>query len=58
MKTRRGKKINIGFVNQYSLHDQIPNRWFEWEKSVNSQFMLIGKYWGPYKALLKLNKEI
>lgn len=52
IKIRKDKKENIGFVNQYTLHEFIPNKWFDWEKRVNSEIMVIGQDWGPYSALL------
>lgn len=51
-KIRNGKNINIGFVNQFSLHSFIPNKWFDWENRFNSEIMVIGQDWGPYSALL------
>jgi hypothetical protein len=52
IKKRKGKEINIGFINQYELHDFIPNKWFDWKRRVNAKIMVIGQDWGPYKALL------
>jgi len=51
-KIRNGKNINIGFVNQFSLHSFIPNKWFDWENSFDSEIMIVGQDWGPYSALL------
>jgi len=51
-KIREGKKVNIGFINQYALHSFIPNKWFDWENRVNAKIMIIGQDWGPYKVLL------
>ncbi len=60
-KTREDKKVNIGFVNQYTLHSFIPNKWFDWENRVNAEIMIIGQDWGPYRSLLpyieRYNKE-
>ncbi len=52
-KIRHGKKINIGFINQYSLHNSIPNKWFDWSTKANAKIMIIGQDWGPYSVLLK-----
>jgi hypothetical protein len=51
LKIRNGKSVNIGFINQYSLHSHIPNKWFDWENRVNAQVMIIGQDWGPYSSL-------
>lgn len=51
-KNRKGKKVNIGFINQFSLHNSIPNKWFDWENRVNVKILIIGQDWGPYSALL------
>ena len=42
-KIREGKKVNVGFVNQYALHSFIPNKWFDWENRVNAEIMIIGQ---------------
>ena len=52
IKFKDGKEINVGFVNQFSLHKFIPNKWFDWESRVDAKIMIIGQDWGPYKALL------
>lgn len=50
---RKGKTANLGLVNQFKLHNFIPNKWFDWNNSVDSQIMIIGQDWGPYSALEK-----
>lgn len=40
-------------VNQFALHDFIPNKWFDWVNRTNATIMVIGQDWGPYIALKK-----
>lgn len=47
------QKINPPLINQFALHNRIPNRWFDWENRVNSKVMIIGQDWGPYLYLKK-----
>lgn len=56
-KIRNGKQVNIGYVNQFALHDFIPNKWFDWENRSDSEIMIIGQDWGPYSALLPFITE-
>lgn len=52
---RNGKYINVGLINQFQLHKNIPNKWFDWvNTSKNSQIMIIGQDWGPYSVLNKM----
>ena len=44
-KIRKGKQINIGYVNQFALHDFIPNKWFDWQNRSDSEIMIIGQDW-------------
>jgi uracil-DNA glycosylase len=46
-------RINPPLINQFSIHEKIPNRWFDWENRVNSPIMIIGQDWGPYIHLKK-----
>ncbi len=46
-------RINPPLINQFKLHNKIPNRWFDWENRVNSNIMIIGQDWGPYIHLKK-----
>ncbi len=46
-------RINPPLINQFALHNEIPNRWFDWENRVNSPIMIIGQDWGPYVHLKK-----
>lgn len=50
---RKGELVDLGLVNQYKLHDLIPNKWFDWVNRADAQIMIIGQDWGPYTALLK-----
>lgn len=50
---RKGVKVDVGLINQYKLHNIIPNKWFDWVNRVDSPIMIIGQDWGPYSALLK-----
>lgn len=52
IKIRKGRQINVGYVNQFSKHNFIPNKWFDWENKTNADIMIIGQDWGPYSALL------
>lgn len=45
--------INPPLINQFALHREIPNRWFDWENRVDSPIMIIGQDWGPYIHLKK-----
>jgi uracil-DNA glycosylase len=56
-KIRKGKRINIGFINQYSLHNSIPNKWFDWSTKTDAKIMIIGQDWGPYSVLQKFITE-
>jgi len=56
-KLRNSKKVNIGYVNQFSLHNEIPNKWFDWAERVNAEIMIIGQDWGPYSVLKKYIEE-
>lgn len=47
------KRINPPLVNHFALHDQIPNRWFDWENRIDSPIIIIGQDWGPYIHLKK-----
>lgn len=51
---RKGEKIDLSLVNQFALHDIIPNKWFDWERSQNATYMVIGQDWGPYSVLKKM----
>lgn len=53
VKVQKGETVDVGFVNQYSLHNFIPNKWFDWESRVEAEVMIIGQDWGPYTALKK-----
>ncbi|MDQ6985585.1 MAG: hypothetical protein Q9M91_02140 [Candidatus Dojkabacteria bacterium] len=44
-------------VNQYKLHDNIPNKWFDWVNRVDAQVMIIGQDWGPYSVLKKMIED-
>lgn len=52
--TRNGKKVDLGLINQFALHEIIPNKWFDWERSQKAKYMVIGQDWGPYSMLKKL----
>lgn len=54
---RSGVVKDVGLVNQFKLHTFIPNKWFDWERHLNSEIMIIGQDWGPYSALLPYIKE-
>jgi hypothetical protein len=54
---RNGKLVDLGLVNQFALHKFIPNKWFDWERSQNAKYMIIGQDWGPYVVLKKLIEE-
>lgn len=56
-KQRNGIRTNVGFINQYALHQSIPNKWFDWENRVDAEIMVIGQDWGPYNALLPYISE-
>ncbi|MEK7504611.1 MAG: uracil-DNA glycosylase family protein [Patescibacteria group bacterium] len=40
-------------INQFSLHDFIPNKWFDWKTVSNRDVMIVGQDWGPYVFLKK-----
>lgn len=46
-------KVKPPLVNHFQIHDKIPNRWFDWERRVDSPIMIIGQDWGPYIHLKK-----
>jgi hypothetical protein len=52
-KDKSSEYINPPLINHFALHDQIPNRWFDWVNRVNSQIMIVGQDWGPYIQLKK-----
>ncbi|QQR93623.1 hypothetical protein IPJ91_00510 [bacterium] len=56
-KFRNGRQVNIGYVNQFALHDYIPNKWFDWKNRIDGKVMIIGQDWGPYSALLPFITE-
>lgn len=51
---RKGKQTDLSLINQFKLHADIPNKWFEWVNSADAQIMIIGQDWGPYSALKEL----
>ncbi len=48
---RKDIELDVGLVNHYALHNQIPNKWFDWVRRADSPIMIIGQDWGPYSAL-------
>jgi|GEM_PF-4311674 len=48
---RKGVPADLGLVNQFQLHDFLPNKWFDWENRANAQIMILGQDWGPYSVL-------
>lgn len=48
---RKGEVVNVGLVNHFRKHTVIPNKWFDWERTVNSKLCIIGQDWGPYSVL-------
>ena len=51
---RGGAQKNVGLVNQFKKHKRIPNKWFDWERCVDAQIMIIGQDWGPYEVLSRM----
>lgn len=47
--------INCGpkLVNQFKLHEFIPNKWFDWSSSDKAKVIIVGQDWGPYVFLKK-----
>ncbi|MCK9368472.1 hypothetical protein M0R04_00640 [Candidatus Dojkabacteria bacterium] len=54
---RKGKKVNVGLINHYKLHELIPNKWFDWVDRANAKIAIIGQDWGPYISLKKYVDE-
>lgn len=50
---RKGELVDVGLVNQFALHDFIPNKWFDWLDRADAKYMIIGQDWGPYIFLKK-----
>jgi hypothetical protein len=50
---KKSGEVDLSLINHYKLHDFIPNKWFDWERRVNADIMIIGQDWGPYIALKK-----
>jgi len=48
---RNGEVVDVGLINQFRRHAIIPNKWFDWESTVNSKLCIIGQDWGPYGVL-------
>lgn len=55
--TRDGRKVNVGLINQFKLHDFIPNKQFDWKRRVDAPVVIVGQDWGPYKELKKFIKD-
>lgn len=54
---RNGGLKDVSLVNQFALHTILPNKWFDWERRVDAQVMIIGQDWGPYTSLKKFVDE-
>lgn len=48
---RKGEMVDVGLINHFRKHPIIPNKWFDWERTVNSKLCIIGQDWGPYNVL-------
>lgn len=54
---RKGQLTDVSLINQFKLTKHIPNKWFDWEKRVDSEIMIIGQDWGPFVALDRYIQE-
>lgn len=58
LKNKNGKDCSlINFYKNADMCLKIPSIWTDWERRVNSNIMIIGQDWGPYKDMLRLRKE-
>lgn len=54
-------KVDVGkkLINQFAMHEKIPNKWFDWESNLEKKdIVIVGQDWGPYSALLRYIEDL
>lgn len=42
---RKGEVKDLSLINQFKLHNLLPNKWFDWVAQVDAKVMVIGQDW-------------
>lgn len=58
LKRNNGKDCSlINFYKDKKMCSKIPSIWTDWERRIDSNIMIIGQDWGPYRDMEKLYLE-